>query len=111
MSPDNLKQQSEATLGALWLPDNGGNAGGEIDEPSFLNDSLDRQVGGDHYKKFGDYQPWQVARAWLTEEEFKGAVKLTVMKYLAREADKGGRQDIEKAAHTLQIYLDLTSDA
>lgn len=65
------------------------------------------QVGGDHYKKLGQYQPWEVAFAQCTPEELKGAMKLTVQAYLAREADKGGLDDIRKASHTLQIYLEL----
>ena len=69
--------------------------------------ALETQEGGDHYRKMGMYQPWEVAFAQMTPEEFKGAMKLTVMSYLAREADKGGMQDIKKAAHTLQIYLEL----
>ena len=69
--------------------------------------ALDAQEGGDHYKKMGAYQPWEVAFAQLTPEELKGAMKITVMSYLAREADKGGMGDIRKAAHTLQIYLEL----
>jgi hypothetical protein len=66
------------------------------------------QKGGDHYKKYGDYQPWQVFEKWLTPEELKGFMKGTVIAYLAREADKGGRLDIEKAKHTLELYLELT---
>jgi hypothetical protein len=77
-----------------------------IDEVS-KNSALDIQVGGDHYKKLGMYQPWQVLDKWLTPEELKGFAKGTVIAYLAREEDKGGHIDIEKAAHTLQIYLDL----
>lgn len=73
------------------------------------NDPLKSQVGGDHYKKLGDYQPWIVLKKWMTEEELKGAMKKEVITYLARESDKGGRVDIEKAMHTLQIYLELTS--
>lgn len=67
------------------------------------------QEGGDHYLKMGAYQPWEVAFHQLTPEELKGAMKLTVMAYLAREADKGGMADIRKASHTLQIYLELES--
>lgn len=89
----------------VWVPDTSEPA------PGANESALDTQVGGDHYKALGDYQPWQVARAWLTPEELKGAMKLTAMKYLAREADKGGRQDIEKAMHTLQIYLELTKES
>ena len=79
-------------------------------DPSPQPSALDSHEGGDHYKQMGDYQPWQVAAKWLTPEELKGAMKLTVMAYLARESDKGGRQDIKKAMHTMQIYLELTED-
>lgn len=67
-----------------------------------------KQVGGDHYKKLGVYQPWIVLHKWLTKEEFRGAIKATASIYLAREKDKGGRSDMEKAYHTIGIYLELT---
>ena len=70
----------------------------------------DRQEGGDHYAKLGDYQPWIVLTKWMTDEELKGAMKKDVIGYLARESDKGGREDIKKAHHTLGIYLELTED-
>lgn len=60
------------------------------------------QVGGTHYVKHGAYQPWEVLRRWLTEDEFRGFMKGTAIVYLARERDKGGDMDIEKALHTLQ---------
>lgn len=72
--------------------------------------ALDNQEGGDHYKKLGDYQPWQVLAKWMTPEELKGAMKKEVITYLCREADKGGFLDIKKAAHTLQIYLELVGN-
>ena len=72
--------------------------------------ALDTQEGGDHYKKLGAYQPWEVLARWLTPEELKGFMKGTVIAYLAREDDKGRRQDIKKACHTMQIYLELTRD-
>jgi len=71
--------------------------------------ALDKQTDGNHYKKMGVYQPWEVAAAWLSPEELKGFMKGTVISYLAREADKGGDIDIEKASHTMQIYLELKS--
>jgi hypothetical protein len=70
--------------------------------------AIGKQVGGDHYKKMGDFQPFSVLAKWMTSEELKGFAKGTAIAYLAREADKGGRLDIEKAAHTLQLYLELT---
>lgn len=52
--------------------------------------ALDVQEGGDHYKKLGAYQPWEVLSRWLTPEEFRGYMKGTAIAYLAREQDKGG---------------------
>lgn len=69
--------------------------------------ALDVQEGGDHYKKLGAYQPWEVLRRWLTPEEFRGYMKGTAIAYLAREQDKGGMLDIKKAAHTLQGLTEL----
>lgn len=69
--------------------------------------SDDTQVGGDHYKKLGQYQPWEVLRHWLSEEEYRGWMKGNAIVYLAREQDKGGDQDIEKAAHHLQKLIEV----
>lgn len=73
--------------------------------------TLDTQVGGDHYKKMGDHQPWVVLKAWLTPEEFRGYMKGTAIAYLARELDKGGMQDIAKAAHTLDALVELSGES
>ena len=72
-----------------------------------LGSALDVQHGGDHYKKLGKYQPWEVLKAWLTEEEFRGFMKGTAIAYLAREKEKGGDLDIQKATHTLQAFLEF----
>ena len=69
--------------------------------------ALDVQEGGDHYKKLGAYQPWEVLRRWLTPEEFRGYMKGTAIAYLAREQDKGGMLDIRKAGHTPQGLVEL----
>ena len=68
------------------------------------------QKGGDHYKKMGDYQPWQVLAKWMSPVELKGFMKGTVIAYLAREEDKGGDLDIEKAHHTMSLYLELKAN-
>lgn len=72
--------------------------------------ALDIQEGGDHYKKLGDYQPWEVLKRWLTPEEFRGYMKGTAIAYLARERDKGGMLDIRKAAHTLQGLAEMAGE-
>lgn len=66
----------------------------------------DGQVGGDHYQKLGDYQPMAVLKKWLTPEEFRGYIKGTAIAYLAREADKGGDEDVRKAGHTLEFLIE-----
>ena len=65
-----------------------------------------RQVGGEHYhgKKI---QPWDAMEAWMTKEEFIGYLKGNVIKYVAREQDKGGRQDLMKAQHYLEKLLEV----
>lgn len=79
---------------------------GKLGKPSVLY----TQIGGDHYKKLGQYQPWQVAAACMTPAELRGYMKGTVLAYLMREADKGGDLDIEKALHTIQLWQEVRKD-
>ena len=71
---------------------------------------LDVQVGGDHYKKMGHHQPWEVLATWMTPDELRGYMKGTVIAYLARERDKGGDIDIEKVQHTIQLWQQVRKD-
>lgn len=68
--------------------------------------ALDGQVGGSHYKDMG-VQPWEAMEAWLTPEEYRGYHKGVAIGYLAREQQKGGLQDIEKAIHHLQRLVEI----
>jgi hypothetical protein len=68
----------------------------------------DTQVGGDHYKSLGAFQPWDVLQAWLTPEEYRGWMKGNAIVYLARERQKGGDLDIEKACHHLVKLTEVT---
>lgn len=97
LHPDNLDSFEiyDSILDVLPVP---------LATPSALN----TQHGGDHYKKLGDYQPWQVYKVWLTPEEFRGYMKGTAIERLARERHKGGDLDIQKATHTLQAFLEMT---
>jgi hypothetical protein len=72
--------------------------------------ALSEQVGGDHYKKLGEYQPWEVLRRWLTPEEFRGYMKGSAIAYLARERDKGGSEDIAKAEHFLRALREMAEN-
>lgn len=69
--------------------------------------ALSEQVGGDHYLRLGDYQPWKVLHATMSPDEFRGYMIGTAQAYLIRNKDNR-RQDIEKAMHTLQGWLELT---
>lgn len=71
--------------------------------------ALDGQVGGSHYKDM-EVQPWQAMEAWLTPEEYRGYHKGVAIGYLARERQKGGLQDIEKALHHLQRLVEIEHD-
>ncbi len=72
----------------------------DIDDSGVPTGALDTQVGG-------DYQLWQVIKQLLTPEEFRGYMKGTAIAYLARERDKGGMEDIDKAGHTLQGLIEM----
>ena len=64
------------------------------------------QIGGDHYKKHS-IQPWDAMEQWMSKEEFNGFLKGNAIKYLARSNDKGGLEDVKKANHYLQKYLEV----
>ena len=61
-----------------------------------------KQVGGDHYKKYGNLQPWDAVIAWDL-----GYLEGTALKYIARWKDKGGIADIEKAIHFLEKLVEV----
>ena len=64
----------------------------------------DKQIAGDHYKKYGDLQPWDVVVKWKL-----GYLEGTALKYIARWRDKGGINDIKKAIHFLEKLVEVES--
>lgn len=62
----------------------------------------DKQVDGNHYKKYGNLQPWDVIVAWNL-----GYLDGTALKYIARWRDKGGINDIKKAIHFLEKFVEV----
>ncbi len=63
-----------------------------------------RQVGGGHYQKQG-IQHWDyVAANGL--DYFQGQIT----KYVSRHKDKNGIQDLEKARHFLDKYIELEKE-
>lgn len=66
--------------------------------------AFDRQVGGDHYKKV-KIQPWEYIAA-NDLDYWQG----TILKYIHRWRDKNGLDDLEKARHTLDAYIEKVKD-
>lgn len=65
-----------------------------------------QQVGGDHYASKA-VQPWDAMECWMSPEQFKGFLRGNVIKYVARCDDKGGVEDLKKAAHYLQKLIEI----
>jgi Protein of unknwon function (DUF3310) len=61
-----------------------------------------KQHGGNHYKKYGELQPWDVVIAWEL-----GYLEGTALKYIARWRDKNGVEDILKAIHFLEKLVEV----
>lgn len=62
---------------------------------------MEPQVGGDHYATM-KIQPVQ-----FCHENSLGFIEGSVIKYVCRHRSKGGRQDLEKAIHFLQLLSNL----
>ena len=63
----------------------------------------EKQIGGDHYKL--PIQPIDFIR-----KNNIPFVEANVIKYVVRHREKGGRQDIEKAIHYLELLLEEYND-
>ena len=69
------------------------------------------QVAGDHYRS--EIQPWNAMKAWMSEDEFRGFLLCSAIKYLARAGKKDGnslKNDILKANHYLMKLLDTIDE-
>lgn len=64
----------------------------------------EKQVGGEHYKKHGNatIQHWDIVHMFGLDY-FQG----NITKYLFRWREKGGIQDLKKAQHYLEKYIEL----
>lgn len=63
--------------------------------------ALDAQVGGGHYKHY-KIQPIE-----FVYHNNIPAIEANIIKYTMRHRDKNGKQDLRKAAHLIQILMDL----
>jgi len=72
-----------------------------MDIPSLANAN---QVGGEHYKNKA-IQPWD----YIVSNNL-GYLEGCVVKYVSRYKEKGGMQDLQKAAHYLQKLMEVQSE-
>ena len=63
--------------------------------------ALDRQVGGEHYTKYR-IQPKVFFHANNIPH-----LEASIIEYVLRWRDKGGRQDLEKAKHLIDLLCEL----
>lgn len=63
--------------------------------------ALDKQIGGDHYRKL-KIQPMAYSMANNLDP-----CQHTIIKYVTRFRDKGGIADLEKAKHTIDLLIEL----
>lgn len=63
------------------------------------NSAFARQVGGSHYKDW----PIQPTKFLSANEEHLGWRESNIIKYICRWKEKGGRQDLAKAMHYLEM--------
>jgi hypothetical protein len=62
----------------------------------------ERQVGGSHYKKAGGEEHWD--RAWRLQYD---PFQYIITKWVERWRDKGGIEDLEKAKHAIEKYIEV----
>ncbi len=63
-----------------------------------------KQIGGSHYKKY-KIQPSR----FINENKILFA-EGNAIKYICRHQDKGGKQDLEKAIHYIQMIIERDYD-
>ncbi|CAB4124760.1 SaV-like [uncultured Caudovirales phage] len=69
-----------------------------------MNDSLNTQVGGNHYTKL-KIQPMDYSMANNLDP-----CQHTIIKYVTRFRDKNGIEDLKKARHTLDMLIEFEQD-
>ena len=63
--------------------------------------ALDKQIAGNHYKKF------KIQPAEFCHVNGIGYLEATAIKYLCRWRDKNGFEDLDKAKHFIDILIEL----
>lgn len=73
----------------------------EVEDSVIKESSLDKQIGGTHYKDV-KIQPVEYIHA-----NNLGFIEGCVVKYVTRHSSKNGKEDLKKAIHFLEMLIDL----
>jgi len=65
----------------------------------------DWQMGGAHYRKNPNFQHWD----WAWQQEYD-QFQYCITKYVDRHKNKNGIEDLYKAKHHLDKYIELLED-
>lgn len=68
----------------------------------FMTNSMDKQIGGSHYKDMA-IQPLEYSMS-----NGLNACEHSIIKYVSRHGAKGGREDLEKAQDMLQKLIEFS---
>ena len=77
-----------------------------MSNPSSEIDPNKHQVGGNHYKNGDKIQHWD-----FTWENGYDQFQYIITKWVHRWKDKGGLEDLRKARHALDKYIDVIETA
>ena len=69
-----------------------------------------KQVGGDHYTRHKDMQPWDIMEEYMKPEEFAGFLRGNVIQYTMRYKDKGKSEDLKKLLHYGEKLLETETN-
>lgn len=72
-----------------------------VNTATFVPKASEKQVGGNHYKKF------MIQPAEFCYYNNIPYLEATAIKYLCRWKDKGGIQDLEKAKHFIDLLIEF----
>ena len=71
-----------------------------------INDAKKDNINPNHYT-FGGIETIEYLKAKLTSEEFRGFLKGNVLKYVSRESEKNGVEDLKKAQWYLNKLVEV----
>lgn len=70
--------------------------------PRKIGKANERQVGGSHYSRYGNLQPWDTFIPWNLN-----GFQAAIIAYVVRYREKGGIEDLKKSIHYLEKLIEI----